>query len=192
MICFDIVEWNLPNRVARQFGWKQNIPEPADTEPKLHKMDKRGAHTRNWADYHSLYIAMWGRRTQFRFLGVEDNNDMGYNDPYMAYGFTEVHRTCNTEIQAMPQEVPPHYRNIMSNIRECSSQSLEHVWYSHLLQQFDQPTQETQVEEQREERGDGSTRQESMEEDNETLQVFRRRSRRTNTSMSPINEQGTP
>ncbi|KAH9604510.1 hypothetical protein KSS87_014621, partial [Heliosperma pusillum] len=110
---------------------------------------------------------------------------------YLAYGFAEVHRTCNTKIQAMPQEVPPHYRNIMPNIRENSSQSLEHVGYSHLLQQFDQPTQETQVEEQHEERGDGSTRQESTAEDNETLQMFRRSSRRTNTSMSPINEQGT-
>ncbi|KAH9617883.1 hypothetical protein KSS87_009983 [Heliosperma pusillum] len=111
---------------------------------------------------------------------------------FLAHGFAEVHRTCNTEIQAMPQEVPPHYRNIMSNIRDNTSQSLEHVGYSHLLQQFHQPTQETQVEEQHEERGDGSTMQESTAEDDETLQVFRRRSRRTNTSMSPINEQGTP
>ncbi|KAH9607740.1 hypothetical protein KSS87_008967 [Heliosperma pusillum] len=192
MICFDIVEWHLPNRVTRQFGWKQNIPEPADTEPKLHKMDKRGPHTRSWADYHSPYIVMWGRRTQF-----SPTFQQAYQAPlgataYLAYGFAEIHRTCNTEIQAMPQEVPPHYRNIMSNIRENSSQFLEHVGYSHLLQQFDQPTQETQVEEQREERGDGSTRQESMEKDNENLQMFKRRSRRTNTSMSPINEQGTP
>ncbi|KAH9623078.1 hypothetical protein KSS87_010248 [Heliosperma pusillum] len=111
---------------------------------------------------------------------------------FLAHGFAEVHRTCNTEIQAMPQEVPPHYRNIMSNIRDNTSQSLEHVGYSHLLQQFHQPTQETQVEEQHEERGDGSTMQESTAEDDETLQVFRRRSRRTNTSMSPINEQGNP
>ncbi|KAH9626046.1 hypothetical protein KSS87_000366 [Heliosperma pusillum] len=184
-------------------------------------MDKRGAHSRNWADYHSPDLAMWGRRTQFRFLGVEDNSDMGYNDPYMvwyrdqtrrfisptfqqayqaplgataylAHGFAEVHRTCNTEIQAMPQEVPPHYRNIMSNIRDNTSQSLEHVGYSHLFQQFDQPTQETQVEEQHEDRGDGSTMQESTAEDDETLQMFRRQSRRTNTSMSLINEQGTP
>ncbi|KAH9605227.1 hypothetical protein KSS87_012852 [Heliosperma pusillum] len=78
---------------------------------------------------------------------------------YLAYGFAEVHRTYNTEIQVMPQEVPPHYRNLMSNIRDHSSQSLEHVGYSHFLQQFDQPTQETQVGEQREEMGDGSTRQ---------------------------------
>ncbi|KAH9617875.1 hypothetical protein KSS87_022753 [Heliosperma pusillum] len=155
-------------------------------------MDKRGAHSRNWAEYHSAYLAMWFRRYQFRFIGVEDNSDMGYNDPYMAHGFAEVHSTCNTEIQAMPQEVPPHYRNIMSNIRDNTSQSLEHVGYSHLLQQFHQPTQETQVEEQHEDRGDGSTMQESTAEDDETLQVFRRRSRRTNTSMSPINEQGTP
>ncbi|KAH9611726.1 hypothetical protein KSS87_001175 [Heliosperma pusillum] len=169
----------------------------------------------------SAYLAMWFRRYQFRFLGVEDNIDMGYNDPYMvwyrdrtrrfisptfqqayqaplgataylAHGFAEVHRTCNTEIQAMPQEVPPHYRNIMSNIRDNTSQSLEHVGYSHLLQQLHQPTQETQVEEQHEDRRDGSTMQESTAEDDETLQVFRRRSRHTNTSMSPINEQGTP
>ncbi|KAH9602597.1 hypothetical protein KSS87_006652, partial [Heliosperma pusillum] len=110
----------------------------------------------------------------------------------IAHGFAEVHMTCNTEIQAMPQEVPPHYRNIMSNIRDNTFQSLEHVGYSHLLQQFHQPTQETQVEEQHEDRGDGSTMQESTAEDDETLEVFRRRSRRTNTSMSPINEEGTP
>ncbi|KAH9605788.1 hypothetical protein KSS87_019490 [Heliosperma pusillum] len=208
-------------RVARQFGWKQNIPDLVDTEPKLHRTDKRGAYTRNWADHHSPYIAMWGMRTQFRFLGVEDNNDMGYNDPYMvwyqdrtrrfisptfqqayqaplgataylAYGFAEVHRTCNTEIQAMPQEVPPHYRNLMSNIWDHSSQSLEHVGYSHLLQQFDQPTQESQVGEQRKEGEDGSTWQELMEDENVTLQEFRRCSRRTNTSISPINEQEIP
>ncbi|KAH9602599.1 hypothetical protein KSS87_006654 [Heliosperma pusillum] len=92
----------------------------------------------------------------------------------------------------MPKEVPPHYRNIMSNIRDNTSQSLEHVGYSHLLQQFHQATQETQVEEQHEDRGDGSTMQESTAEDDETLEGFRRRSRRTNTSMSSINEEGTP
>ncbi|KAH9616576.1 hypothetical protein KSS87_009588 [Heliosperma pusillum] len=26
MICFDIVQWHLTNKVARQFGWKQDVP----------------------------------------------------------------------------------------------------------------------------------------------------------------------
>ncbi|XP_074266486.1 serine/threonine-protein phosphatase 7 long form homolog [Silene latifolia] len=40
MICFDIVEWPFPNRVARQFGWKQDIPLNSNTKPICTKLTK--------------------------------------------------------------------------------------------------------------------------------------------------------
>uniref|UniRef100_A0A2N9J2M8 Aminotransferase-like plant mobile domain-containing protein n=1 Tax=Fagus sylvatica TaxID=28930 RepID=A0A2N9J2M8_FAGSY len=32
LICFQIVEWHLPNRALRQFGMQQDIPQPANTD----------------------------------------------------------------------------------------------------------------------------------------------------------------
>uniref|UniRef100_A0A2N9J4B1 Aminotransferase-like plant mobile domain-containing protein n=1 Tax=Fagus sylvatica TaxID=28930 RepID=A0A2N9J4B1_FAGSY len=42
LICFQIVEWHLPNRALRQFGMQQDIPQPANTDVKLHDCDLRG------------------------------------------------------------------------------------------------------------------------------------------------------
>ncbi|XP_057516734.1 serine/threonine-protein phosphatase 7 long form homolog [Amaranthus tricolor] len=41
LICFDIVEVHLPERVMHQYGLVQGIPPPCDTEPRLHQISRR-------------------------------------------------------------------------------------------------------------------------------------------------------
>ncbi|KAL6336065.1 hypothetical protein AAG906_010334 [Vitis piasezkii] len=48
LICFHIVEWHRPDRVLRQFGLVQHIPEQCDTELGLHRYD--------WMSIHHHYI----------------------------------------------------------------------------------------------------------------------------------------
>lgn len=61
LICFDIVEFYYPNRVLRQFGFEQTIPDSCDTNDKLHHMDGRGGE-KNYAHLHRSYIDEWKRR----------------------------------------------------------------------------------------------------------------------------------
>lgn len=62
LICFHIVEWHLPNRVIRQFGMKQLIPEVCNTEPRLHTIDLRHA---DWSIHLGHYLVRWHSRANF-------------------------------------------------------------------------------------------------------------------------------
>ncbi|CAH9097169.1 unnamed protein product [Cuscuta epithymum] len=48
----DIVELHLPDRVLRQFGFEHVVPRPIDTYVELHRLDRRGKHTEDWALRH--------------------------------------------------------------------------------------------------------------------------------------------
>ncbi|XP_075485074.1 serine/threonine-protein phosphatase 7 long form homolog isoform X3 [Primulina tabacum] len=59
LICFDIVEMYRPNRVLRQFGMPQRIPEPATDGDDLHNLSRVGHRNFDWKEFHSGPIEIW-------------------------------------------------------------------------------------------------------------------------------------
>ncbi|XP_073056901.1 serine/threonine-protein phosphatase 7 long form homolog [Primulina eburnea] len=59
LICFDIVEMYRPNRVLRQFGMRQRIPEPATDGDDLHNLSPTGHRNFDWKEFHSGPIEIW-------------------------------------------------------------------------------------------------------------------------------------
>ncbi|XP_020245031.1 serine/threonine-protein phosphatase 7 long form homolog [Asparagus officinalis] len=59
LICFEIVEMHVPNRVLRQFGLAQHVPQFVK---KIERKAKKGGHQKDWAAEHQNYIHRWNDR----------------------------------------------------------------------------------------------------------------------------------
>ncbi|KAK9269837.1 hypothetical protein L1049_025410 [Liquidambar formosana] len=85
LICFEVVEWHFPERVLRQFGIRQQVPDMCDTESTLHRIDRRGHSGKNWLHEHKSYIQMWEERRGRIVDGDVSDKHMRYDDPYMVW-----------------------------------------------------------------------------------------------------------
>jgi len=112
LICFDIVEMYLPDRVMRQFRLRQHIPTQCDTSVQLHRTDRRGKGDVSWAIQHGSYIALWDRRLDNVVNGQPFEGTMDYHDPYMVW-----YRSI-TRLYINPNYTPPstHYQPTFDSI----------------------------------------------------------------------------
>ncbi|XP_041990526.1 uncharacterized protein LOC121741690 isoform X2 [Salvia splendens] len=85
LICWNMVEPHMPQRVLRQFGIIQPYVQLLH---RFHgsdftKQDRRGKSGRNWVDYHAHHIQEWDNRHDLVWTDVEYTMEPVATDEYM-------------------------------------------------------------------------------------------------------------
>ncbi|KAD3338016.1 hypothetical protein E3N88_33537 [Mikania micrantha] len=74
LIYWDVVEFYTPQRVMRQFGMVQRIPDPIpisfNEHMKLHTLIRTGKPDKNWPNIHSKFLSVWNQRWENVVQGV--------------------------------------------------------------------------------------------------------------------------
>ncbi|KAF1877335.1 hypothetical protein Lal_00012108 [Lupinus albus] len=91
LISFATVEWHAADRVMRQFGMQQTIPQDPPNFDKLHKMDLRGKHEYNWPQKHEFNFAYE--------LMERTIPPQAYNNPIQTINY--VHLACKELVRVL-------------------------------------------------------------------------------------------
>jgi len=113
LIHFQIVEHHYPDRVLRQFGMRQTIPEGRPVHIELHGTDRRGHTRQDWGHTHQIYVDHWGARGATVIAGDPFEGRMERDDPYMLW----YQRITRRLIQP-PRLPPPVGAQPVGSIRE--------------------------------------------------------------------------
>ena len=101
MVCYDVVEWQHPDRVMRQFGCPTHIPKaPVNM---LHYRKEKGATftSEDWLVRWFVDISRWARFCN-QLDGLVEETDIASEADYMAW-YSEVSRTRLAKPQPQPQ-----------------------------------------------------------------------------------------
>ncbi|KAL5164824.1 Serine/threonine-protein phosphatase 7 long form [Glycine soja] len=72
LICFHVVERHQPDRVLRQFGMQQPIPECPLQPLNIHGLTLKGKQDENWFQLLAPMISQWNNRPEFRVDMFDD------------------------------------------------------------------------------------------------------------------------
>ncbi|KAD3640445.1 hypothetical protein E3N88_29668 [Mikania micrantha] len=74
LIYWDVVKFHTPQRVMRQFGMVQRIPDPIplsfNEHMKLHSISRSGKPEKKWRNIHSQFLSVWNQRWENVVRGV--------------------------------------------------------------------------------------------------------------------------
>lgn len=132
LIFFEIVEIHCPDRVMRQFGLGQHIPDPIDTDDRLHQLSRRGRGEENWNVVNSDFIQLWETREHFI---IQERHPLPSSAEYMRWYLSITRRYITprpTRLTTRRLDYQPHgstlhrlvcisliaciFNNIISNI----------------------------------------------------------------------------
>ncbi|CDP03974.1 unnamed protein product [Coffea canephora] len=139
LIFWHIVEFYFPDRVLRQFGMKQNIPQSVDTDRGgLHQLGLAGFAGRNWAEFHSVWIGHWNDRANAEVSGESTHTFSPSND-YLSWYHRHTVLYITPPLRKHPQSGHVHYEAsgqfeyLMDSMHRIAHQSLDGL-------QHDDPT----------------------------------------------------
>ncbi|XP_040870834.1 serine/threonine-protein phosphatase 7 long form homolog [Glycine max] len=86
LICFQVIEWHQPDRVLRQFGMQQPIPESPSQPLNIHGITLKGKHDENWGKLFAPMIHQWNNRHAFRVDAYPRQEGLlSFNSDYMVW-----------------------------------------------------------------------------------------------------------
>ncbi|KAH1257463.1 Serine/threonine-protein phosphatase 7 long form [Glycine max] len=86
LICFQVIEWHQPDRVLRQFGMQQPIPESPSQPLNIHGITLKGKHDENWVQLFAPMIDQWNNCHAIRVDAYPRQEDLLiFNSDYMVW-----------------------------------------------------------------------------------------------------------
>ncbi|KAH1257079.1 Serine/threonine-protein phosphatase 7 long form [Glycine max] len=86
LICFQVIEWHQPDKVLRQFGIQQPIPESPSQPLNIHGITLKGKHDENWGQLFAPMIDQRNNRHAFRVDAYPRQEGLlSFNSDYMVW-----------------------------------------------------------------------------------------------------------
>ncbi|XP_014499489.1 serine/threonine-protein phosphatase 7 long form homolog [Vigna radiata var. radiata] len=82
LICFSVVEFHHSDRVIRQLGFRQLLPQTPMNLDKIHKEDMRGRADWDWQEHHKQWIGLWNDHQNRFFNSVPFHKNGHLRDEY--------------------------------------------------------------------------------------------------------------